>query len=173
MGGAYEALAVAQSAQLYLLVGLLGLVVYLLLVLTFFFVPHIKTQHPAADLVVWHATCGFMTSGGFVAGFVLQRHDGARSDEQLLHWQCAFLAPFHQFFFLAGTCWYLMLTLDLLVALVNPWMGYRCKSWTYHTMYDRHTNYFRTVKQCNGSSRSRLHAVSPADDCCCCCCCCL
>ncbi|CAH0475259.1 unnamed protein product [Peronospora belbahrii] len=27
-----------------------------------------------------------------------------------------------------------MLSLDLLVALVNPWMGYTCKSWTYHTI---------------------------------------
>ncbi|KAF4030106.1 hypothetical protein GN244_ATG18146 [Phytophthora infestans] len=28
-----------------------------------------------------------------------------------------------------------MLSLDLLVALVNPWMGYSCKSWAYHTMH--------------------------------------
>lgn len=28
-----------------------------------------------------------------------------------------------------------MLSLDLFVALVNPWMGYNCKSWTYHSMY--------------------------------------
>uniref|UniRef100_M4BDE8 PIPK domain-containing protein n=1 Tax=Hyaloperonospora arabidopsidis (strain Emoy2) TaxID=559515 RepID=M4BDE8_HYAAE len=134
MGDAYEALAVAQSAQLYLLVGLLGVVVYLLIVLTFFFVPHIKTQHPAADLVAWHASCGLMTSSGFVFGFVWQRQHEIQVDDQLVHWQCAFLAPFHQFFFLAGTGWYLMLTMDLLVALVNPWMGYRCKKWTYHTI---------------------------------------
>lgn len=36
---------------------------------------------------------------------------------------------------LAGTAWYLMLTLDLFVALVNPWMGYSCKAWAYHIMY--------------------------------------
>lgn len=28
-----------------------------------------------------------------------------------------------------------MLTLDLFVALVNPWMGYSCKAWAYHIMY--------------------------------------
>lgn len=37
----------------------------------------------------------------------------------------------------ASVGWYLMLSLDLFVALVNPWMGYNCKSWTYHTMYVR------------------------------------
>lgn len=38
---------------------------------------------------------------------------------------------------LASCAWYLMLTLDLLVALVNPWMGYTCKAWAYHSMYAR------------------------------------
>ncbi|CAH0490863.1 unnamed protein product [Peronospora farinosa] len=131
MGAAYEALAVTQSAQLYLLVGVLGFVIYLVLVLSFFFVPNIKAQHPAADLVVWHAGCGFMTSVGFILGFGFL-HDN--DDKELLQWQCSFLASFNQFFFLAGAFWYLMLTLDLLVALVNPWMGYSCKSWTYHTI---------------------------------------
>ncbi|KAH7465804.1 putative phosphatidylinositol 4-phosphate 5-kinase MSS4 [Phytophthora ramorum] len=121
----------SQSAQLYLLVGLLGVVVYLLLVLSYFLVPNIKAQHPAADLVVWHAGCGFMTSAGFVFAFALQRQD---VDTALVQWQCSLLAPYNQFFFLAGACWYLMLTLDLLVALVNPWMGYSCKSWAYHTI---------------------------------------
>lgn len=49
-----------------------------------------------------------------------------------------FLLPFVvllQFFLFASAGWYLMLSLDLLVALVNPWMGYNCKSWAYHTMY--------------------------------------
>lgn len=40
-----------------------------------------------------------------------------------------------QFFFFASAGWYLMLSLDLFVALVNPWMGYNCKSWTYHSVY--------------------------------------
>ena len=129
--GAYEALTGTQSAQLYLLVGIVGLVIYLVLVLSFFLVPNIKAQHPAADLVVWHAGCGFMTSVGFVWGFGLPRD---KADSELMHWHCSLLAPFNQFFFLAGAFWYLMLTLDLLVALVNPWMGYSCKSRTYHTM---------------------------------------
>ncbi|KAG1683027.1 hypothetical protein DVH05_000001 [Phytophthora capsici] len=132
--GAYEALTLAQSAQLYLLVGVLGIVLYLLLVSSFFLVPNIKAQHPAAGLVVWHAGCGLMTSVGFVFGFGLQRQDVEPQDEELIHWQCSLLGPFNQFFLLAGACWYLMLTLDLLVALVNPWMGYSCKSWAYHTI---------------------------------------
>jgi hypothetical protein len=132
--GAYEALGIAQSAELYLLVGVLGVVVYLLLLLSFFLVPNIRAQHPAANLVVWHAGCGFMTSIGLVFSFALQHQAVDAQDEELLHWQCSILAPFNQFFLLAGACWYLMLTLDLLVALVNPWMGYSCKSWAYHTM---------------------------------------
>lgn len=40
-----------------------------------------------------------------------------------------------QFFLFASAGWYLMLSLDLFVALVNPWMGYNCKSWTYHSVY--------------------------------------
>ncbi|KAG3079593.1 hypothetical protein PI124_g20717 [Phytophthora idaei] len=132
--GAYEALAVTQSAQLYLLVGILGFVVYLLLVLSFFLVPNIKAQHPAADLVVWHAGCGLVMSAGFIFAFALQRQDVAPEDDELIHWQCSILGPFNQFFLLAGVCWYLMLSLDLLVALVNPWMGYSCKSWAYHTI---------------------------------------
>ncbi|KAE8908572.1 hypothetical protein PF005_g21458 [Phytophthora fragariae] len=126
--GAYEALTLAQSAQVYLLVGLLGVVVYLLLVLSFLLVPNIRAQHPAANLVVWHAGCGLVTSVGFVLAFALQRLEGS-SD---VHRQCALLGPFTQFFLLAGALWYLMLALDLLVALVNPWMGYSCKSWAYH-----------------------------------------
>ncbi|KAF4321396.1 hypothetical protein BBO99_00004834 [Phytophthora kernoviae] len=129
----YEALALLQSAELYLLVGLLGIVVYSLLILSFFLVPNIKAQHPAANLVVWHASCGFMTSAGFVLAFVMQRQVPS-PDDDLVRSQCAVLAPYNQFFFLSGALWYLMLTLDLLVALVNPWMGYSCKSWAYHTI---------------------------------------
>ncbi|CEG44742.1 Phosphatidylinositol 4-phosphate 5-kinase (PIPK-D12/GPCR-PIPK/PiGK12) [Plasmopara halstedii] len=130
--GAYDALAVAQSAQLYLLVGILGCIVYLVLVLSFFLVPNIKAQHPAANLVVWHAGCGLLMSAGFVFAYVLQWRDDELQDEILIQWQCSLLGPLNQFFLLAGACWYLMLSLDLLVALVNPWMGYSCKSWTYH-----------------------------------------
>ncbi|RLN38386.1 hypothetical protein BBJ28_00013074 [Nothophytophthora sp. Chile5] len=119
---AYDALSLAQATQLYLLVGLMGLLVYLLLLLSFFLVPNIKAQHPAANLVVWHAGCGFLASLGFVAAYA------AGPDAS----HCAFLAPYTQFFLLAGGAWYLMLALDLLVALVNPWMGYSCKSWAYH-----------------------------------------
>ncbi|TDH68128.1 hypothetical protein CCR75_008686 [Bremia lactucae] len=132
--GAYEALAVAQSAQLYLLVGVFGFIVYLVLVLSFFFVPNIKGQHPAADLVVWHAGCGLLMSAGLIFAFTLQQHDKLPQDDLLIQWQCSLLGPFNQFFLMAGACWYLMLSLDLLVALVNPWMGYSCKSWTYHTI---------------------------------------
>ncbi|RLN85082.1 hypothetical protein BBJ28_00001109 [Nothophytophthora sp. Chile5] len=119
---AYDALSLAQATQLYLLVGMLGMLVYLLLLLSFFLVPNIKAQHPAANLVVWHAGCGFLASLGFVAAYA------AGPDAS----HCVFLAPYTQFFLLAGGAWYLMLALDLLVALVNPWMGYSCKSWAYH-----------------------------------------
>ncbi|KAI9909360.1 hypothetical protein PsorP6_014775 [Peronosclerospora sorghi] len=132
--GAYEALAVAQSAQLYVLVGIVGVVAYFILILTFFLVPNIKAQHPAANLIVWHAGCGFMLSAGFIVSFLWMHHKNEPLETHRVEWQCSLLAPYTQFFLLASTCWYLMLTLDLLVALVNPWMGYRCKSWAYHTI---------------------------------------
>jgi hypothetical protein len=77
-------------------------------------------------------------------------------DADAIRRQCAFFGPYNQvnggfarhggrtadscglcgqFFMLASCAWYLMLTLDLLVALVNPWMGYTCKAWAYHSMY--------------------------------------
>ncbi|TYZ60334.1 hypothetical protein PybrP1_003963 [[Pythium] brassicae (nom. inval.)] len=123
-GEDYDALPFARASEMLMVAGVVGVLVQLLVLLSYVFVPTIKAQHPAADVVVWHVACGLMTSLGFVVAYVVE---GVRDD-------CALMGLFNQFFMFASVGWYLMLSLDLFVALVNPWMGYNCKSWTYHTI---------------------------------------
>ncbi|GAB9469781.1 hypothetical protein Gpo141_00007048 [Globisporangium polare] len=124
MGADYDALSFAQTAEMYMVAGVVGTLVHLLVLLSYFFVPNIKAQHPAADVVVWQVACELMLSLGFVVAYVVEG----------VHDNCAIMASYNQFFFFASAGWYLMLSLDLFVALVNPWMGYNCKSWTYHSV---------------------------------------
>lgn len=65
-------LSLAQTAQLLLACGVLGVAAYLLVLSSFFMVPTIRAQHPAASLVVWQAGCGLLASLGFVAAYFVQ-----------------------------------------------------------------------------------------------------
>ncbi|DAZ99286.1 TPA: hypothetical protein N0F65_005454 [Lagenidium giganteum] len=102
--GPYSALPIHRTAVVFISAGVLGSLLHLFILMSYFFVPTIKAQHPAANLVIWHVGCNLMTALGFAAQFLIQ----------------------------GSAMWYLMLTMDLLVALVNPWMGYTCKAWAYH-----------------------------------------
>ncbi|KAJ0409708.1 hypothetical protein ATCC90586_007497 [Pythium insidiosum] len=113
-----------DAAQLFAATSAAGSVVYVLLLLSYAHVPTVKAQHPAASLVVWHMGCGLMAALGFLAAFA--------SPDSASSWHCSALGAYTQFWALAGCLWYLMLAVDLFVALVNPWMGYSCKAWAYH-----------------------------------------
>lgn len=68
----YEALPLPQTAMLLLLAGTLGVFIYMLVLLSYFLVPNLKAQHPAANLIIWHVGCGFMTSLGLVVAYGVQ-----------------------------------------------------------------------------------------------------
>lgn len=72
MSGDYDALSFAQTAEMYMVAGVVGVLVHLLVLLSYFFVPNIKAQHPAADVVVWQVACGLMVSLGFVVAYVIE-----------------------------------------------------------------------------------------------------
>lgn len=68
----YDALALPETATLLLLAGTLGVAIYMLVLLSYFLVPNLKAQHPAANLIIWHVGCGFMTSFGLVVAYGVQ-----------------------------------------------------------------------------------------------------
>lgn len=72
MGADYDALSFAQTAEMYMVAGVVGTLVHLLVLLSYFFVPNIKAQHPAADVVVWQVACELMLSLGFVVAYVIE-----------------------------------------------------------------------------------------------------
>ncbi|RHZ15739.1 hypothetical protein DYB26_003786 [Aphanomyces astaci] len=106
----YDAVDVATSSQVYLWVGIVGSVIHFVTISSYLVFPQLKTQHPSANLMVWHVACNFMLTIGFVGQHFLL------------------------FFILGSGLWYMMLSLDLLIALINPWMGYAIKTWAYHTI---------------------------------------
>ncbi|GLE10770.1 hypothetical protein PINS_up023010 [Pythium insidiosum] len=111
----YDALPVAHATQLFAATSGVGALVYVLLLLSYVHVPTVKAQHPGASLVVWHMVCGLMTAIGFLTAY-------ASADPVAVSasWRCAALGAYTQFWVLAGCLWYLMLAIDLFVALVNP-----------------------------------------------------
>ncbi|KDO23740.1 hypothetical protein SPRG_10518 [Saprolegnia parasitica CBS 223.65] len=125
---AYDALDVAASSRVYFYMGLVGCALHLCTLLSYMVFPQLKRQHPAANLMVWHVYCNFMLTLGFVAQYFLQG-DGDVTDDD-----CVLLSMYNQFFLLGSGLWYLMLSFDLFIALMNPWMGYAVKAWTYHTI---------------------------------------
>ncbi|TMW59508.1 hypothetical protein Poli38472_004577 [Pythium oligandrum] len=127
----YDALTFHETTLLYMGTGVIGVVLYLLILLSYFHLPNIKAQHPAVDIVVWHVVSALMTCIGFVMAYCSV---DPQVEVILSQRSCTLLAVYNQFWALASVLWYLMLTLDLFVALVNPWMGYACKSWAYHTI---------------------------------------
>lgn len=68
----YDALPLSQTAMMLLLAGTLGVFIYMLVLLSYFLVPNLKAQHPAANLIIWHVGCGFMTSLGLVVAYGVQ-----------------------------------------------------------------------------------------------------
>lgn len=67
----YDALSFRETADVYMVAGVVGILVDLLILLSYFFVPNIKAQHPAANLVIWQAACGMMTAMGLVVMYVV------------------------------------------------------------------------------------------------------
>lgn len=65
-------LTLQQTVQLLMPCGVMGTAGYLLILASYFVVPNIKAQHPAANLVIWQVGCGLMTSLGFVAAYFVQ-----------------------------------------------------------------------------------------------------
>lgn len=68
----YDALSFARASEMYMAAGVVGVLVQLLVLLSYVFVPTIKAQHPAANVVVWHVACGLLTSLGFVIAYVVE-----------------------------------------------------------------------------------------------------
>ncbi|CAK4129521.1 unnamed protein product [Aphanomyces euteiches] len=122
----YDALDVKTSSDIYFWMGVLGSLAHLITILSYLVFPQLKKQHPSANLMIWHVFCNWMLSLGFVVQYFVQGDKGM-SDEG-----CAPFSVFNQFFILGSSLWYMMLSLDLLVALINPWMGYAIKTWAYH-----------------------------------------
>lgn len=68
----YGALSFAQTSEMYMVAGVVGVLVDLLVLLSYFFVPNIKAQHPAADVVIWQVACGLMLSLGLIVAYVAE-----------------------------------------------------------------------------------------------------
>ncbi|OQR95883.1 Phosphatidylinositol 4-phosphate 5-kinase (PIPK-D12/GPCR-PIPK) [Thraustotheca clavata] len=125
---AYDAFDVLGSSRVYFWTGIAGSLLHLLTLLSYLFLPQLKKQHPAANLMIYHVYCNFMLTLGMVAQGFLQGEKGLKDDD------CVVLSMYNQFFVLGSGLWYLMLSFDLLIALMNPWMGYAVKTWAYHTI---------------------------------------
>jgi hypothetical protein len=65
----YDALSLGATASLYMGVGVIGIVLYMFILLSYLYIPIIKAQHPAADIVIWQVFTGIMTGAGFILSY--------------------------------------------------------------------------------------------------------
>nr|CCA24411.1 Phosphatidylinositol 4phosphate 5kinase (PIPKD12/GPCRPIPK) putative [Albugo laibachii Nc14] len=122
-----------RSSFIYFIAGVIGFVFYAFIICTYTRIPSISAQHPAANIIIWHTGCGLMLMASFISYFLTENViDAVPILTPLRDSLCQYFGPWNQFFLLGSTLWYLMLAVDLLLALFNPWIGYSCKAWTYH-----------------------------------------
>jgi hypothetical protein len=69
VAAAYDALSPSDTALLFMGTGVVGVVLYLLILLSYLYVPIIKAQHPAAELVIWQVFCGLMACIGSIVAY--------------------------------------------------------------------------------------------------------
>ena len=110
-----------QYVNMFLIIWYYTSVLYALGILSYFRLPQLSAYHPSAPLILWHMGCSMMFSLGLIASEYIMTNEN-----------CISLGLYNQFFILSSLMWYLVLSIDLLIALVNPFSNTRVKTISYH-----------------------------------------